>query len=82
MHLQEELIEAHLDHSEQPEMLLDVNEEEILVEKYISEEEQKRLDELARLEEGKSSIIFHVHTTTCFLFFLMLLFIKLTRSLF
>ncbi|XP_057306385.1 cilia- and flagella-associated protein 43-like [Hydractinia symbiolongicarpus] len=53
MHLQEELIDAHLDHSEQPEMLLVVNEEEILVEKYISEEEQKRLDELARLEEER-----------------------------
>ena len=38
---------------EMPEKLLEVNDDEIKVEKYISEEEQKRLDELAKEEEGR-----------------------------
>ncbi len=37
---------------EKPEMLLEVKDEEVTVEKYISEEEQKRLDALALEEAG------------------------------
>ncbi len=37
---------------EKPEMLLEVQDEEVTVEKYISEEEQKKLDALAQEEEG------------------------------
>lgn len=38
---------------EHPERMFVVEDDEVTVEKYISEEERQRLEEIARLEEGK-----------------------------
>ena len=42
---------------EKPEVLLTVEDDEIKVEKYISEEEQKKLDEAAKEKEGKTRFL-------------------------
>ena len=42
---------------EQPERIFVVEDDEVNVEKYISDEERQRLEELARLEEGKPLLI-------------------------
>lgn len=50
--LHEELVKVEISPLEEPELLFTVHDDEITVEKYISEEERQRLEELARLEEG------------------------------
>lgn len=49
----EEIIEPSLDSDEQPEKLLTVADEEIGVEKYLSLEEQKKAEEMAKQEEER-----------------------------
>eukprot|EP00795_Rhopilema_esculentum_P012071 gene12071-2664_t len=49
----EDLFEPRWTSDEQPEMLFEVKDEEIVVEKYISEEEQKRLDAVAKEDEER-----------------------------
>lgn len=51
--LDEEIIEPSLDSDEQPEKLLTVADEEIGVEKYLSLEEQKKAEEMAKQEEER-----------------------------
>ena len=52
--MEEQLVTVNVSPLEQPERLFIVDDSEITVEKYISEEERQRLEELARLEEGVS----------------------------
>ena len=52
----EDLFEPRWTSDEQPEMLFEVKDEEIVVEKYISEEEQKRLDAVAKEDEGNTTV--------------------------
>ena len=52
LELDEEMFEPQWTSDEKPEMLLEVKDDEVTVEKYISEEEQKRLDGLAEQEKG------------------------------
>lgn len=52
LEINEDLFEPAWTSDEKPEMLLEVKDDEITVEKYISEEEKKRLEELAKEEEG------------------------------
>lgn len=47
------LIEPSFDIDEQPERLLTVDDSEVTVEKYVSPEEQKQLDEVKKQEELK-----------------------------
>lgn len=65
--LHEELIEARLDDTEQPELLLEVNDDEITVDKYISKEEQQRLREEAQREEGLIVCFNATQMYTCFI---------------
>ena len=51
--LDEEIMEPSLDSDEQPEKLLTVADEEIGVEKYLSLEEQKKAEEMAKQEEER-----------------------------
>ena len=51
--LPDEVADPSLDSHEDPEQLLVVDPSEVKVEKYISEEESKRLEEQARLDEEK-----------------------------
>lgn len=51
--LEDKLVQPKLDSDEQPERLLTVDDSEVTVEKYVSPEEQKRLDEAAKQEEIK-----------------------------
>jgi len=52
--MEEQLVTVQISPLEQPERLFTVDDSEVTVEKYISEEERQRLEELARLEEGLS----------------------------
>ena len=52
MDMDEPVNEVKFDSMEYPECLLEVNDSEITVEKYISEEQRVRLDEEAAIEEG------------------------------
>lgn len=51
--LDESLVQPSLGVLEEPERLLVVEEDEVMVEKYISPEEERRLEEAARVEEEK-----------------------------
>lgn len=51
--LDESLVQPSLGVLEEPERLLVVEEDEVTVEKYISPEEERRLEEAARVEEEK-----------------------------
>lgn len=51
--LEESLVQPSLSESEQPEKMLTVEDSEIKIEKYISPEVKKRLEEQAQLEEEK-----------------------------
>lgn len=51
--LNEEICDPKLDSDEEPERLLKVTDEEIEIEKYISPEERKRLEEVAKEEEER-----------------------------
>ena len=51
--LDEVIVEPSLDTDEDPEKLLTVEDSEIKVEKYISPEQQAKLDELAKEEEER-----------------------------
>ena len=57
--INDEVFEPSWTSDENPEMLLDVNDDEIKVEKYVSEEEQVKLEELAKVEEGNISQYIH-----------------------
>ncbi|XP_066933494.1 cilia- and flagella-associated protein 43-like [Clytia hemisphaerica] len=51
--LHEELIEVEISSLEEPELLFTVHDNEITVEKYVSEEEKQRFEEIAKLEEER-----------------------------
>ena len=51
--LNDTLINPSFDEDETPDRLLSVDNDEILVEKYVSTEEQRQLDEAAKQEEAK-----------------------------
>ena len=51
--MDEHLVVPSLDSFEQPQRLLIVQEDEITVEKYVSPEEKKRLEETAKIEEER-----------------------------
>lgn len=51
----EEIVRVALDPSEVPENLLEVYDDEITIEKYISEKEKKLMDEQQGLEEGNQA---------------------------
>lgn len=51
--LNEEIFDPKLDSDEEPERLLKVTDGEIEIEKYISPEERKRLEEVAKEEEER-----------------------------
>ena len=50
--LDEKVFEPTMSVDEKPELLLEVKDDEVLFEKYISPEEQARLEEQARIDEG------------------------------
>ena len=50
--LDEKVFEPSMSVDEKPELLLEVKDEEVPFEKYISPEEQARLEEQAKIEEG------------------------------
>ena len=58
LEINDDLFDPHWTSDEKPEVLLTVNDDEVKVEKYISEEERKNLEELAKKDEG---------TRVCFL---------------
>lgn len=51
--MEEHLAVPSLDSSEQPQKLLTVQDDEITVEKYISPEDKKKLEEVAKAEEER-----------------------------
>ena len=51
--MDEKLVEPSLDPDEQPERILRVNDEEVKVERYISEEERLKREEKAKEEEQR-----------------------------
>ena len=53
LELKENVFKPEMTDEEKPERLLVVRDEEVPFEKFISPEEQARLDELARIEEGE-----------------------------
>lgn len=52
MELDEKVFEPAMSVNEKPELLLEVKDGEVPFEKYISPEEQARLEEQAKIEEG------------------------------
>ena len=52
LELSEKVFEPSLSVDEKPELLFEVKDDEVPFEKYISAEEQAKLDEQAKLEEG------------------------------
>ena len=82
----EDLFEPRWTSDEQPEMLFEVKDEEIVVEKYISEEEQKRLDAVAKEDEGNITVncflcIFMSVNSLFYIFSKVLLMLSLTDLL-
>ena len=53
LEIEEQVFDPKWTTEEKPELLLTVDDEEVTVEKYISEEERARLEEEERLEEGR-----------------------------
>ena len=58
--ISDDLFDPKWTSDEKPDVLLTVKDDEIKVEKYISEEEQKRLDEVAKGEEGNHWYFSHI----------------------
>ena len=52
LEIDENVFEPEMNVDEKPELLLEVKNDEVPFEKYISPEEKLRLDELAKIEEG------------------------------
>ena len=52
LELNEKVFQPEMTVDEKPEMLLEVKDDEVPFEKFITAEEQARLDELEKLEEG------------------------------
>ena len=52
LEIDEKVFEPEMSVDEKPELLLEVKDGEVLVEKYISEEEKLKLEEQAKIEEG------------------------------
>ena len=52
LEITDELFDPKWTSDEKPEVLLTIKDDEITVEKYVSEEEQVKLDELAKKDEG------------------------------
>ena len=55
--MDEAVLDPHWTVDEKPARLLEVKDEEIRVEKYISEEEQEKIDALAKDDEGRLVVI-------------------------
>ena len=67
LNIVEPLTVVELSTCEKPESLLSVEDHEVPFEKYISEEERARLEEQARLEEGKIDTTSVLRVTLSFL---------------